>query len=97
MWRIVPHNLKLRQVIRKGSDSRCYKGAFDPNPIEAYRKQKLSQAKHTRKAATKLAQAMRALTPTSMVHPPAGSPKAQDKQRGVVAQAPPAVSEMDCP
>jgi hypothetical protein len=34
------------------SNTRRYKGTFDSNPIEAYLKQKLAQAKHQRKAAT---------------------------------------------
>jgi transposase InsO family protein len=94
MWRIVPHNLKLRREIRKGSNTRRYKGEVDSNPIEAYLKQKLAQAKHTRKAATELALVMRALETASVVRSPAGPPKANDTGGDVVVAASLEIREM---
>jgi len=47
IWRVVPHNLKLRQEIRKASDSTHDHGAIDTNPIEAYLQVKLAGAKST--------------------------------------------------
>jgi putative transposase len=94
MWRIVPHNLKLRREIRKGSDTRRYKGEFDSNPIESYLKEKLAQAKHTRKAATELALVMRALETASVVRSPAGPPKANDTGGDVVVAASLEIREM---
>ncbi|MDP9157759.1 MAG: helix-turn-helix domain containing protein [Pseudomonadota bacterium] len=90
MWRVVPHNLKLRREIRKASDTRRYSGTFDSNPIEAYLKQKLAQAKHKRKAATELAQVIRAITPAPLIRTPAGPPRV----RGTASGANEAVSPM---
>lgn len=74
-WRVVPHNLKLRQEIRKGKGKRrCHIGA-DVNPIEAYVQEKLAQAKKTRKAATQLAQAVRLLASAPTVLTPIGPPR----------------------
>jgi putative transposase len=94
MWRIVPHNLNLRREIRKAFDARHNKRAFDSNPIEAYLKQKLAQAKHTRKAATDLAQLMRALAPASVVRTLAGPPRAKDTEGSAVVAASLAITEM---
>jgi hypothetical protein len=71
-WRVVPHNLKLRQEIRKGKGKRRSHVGADVNPIEAYVREKLAQAKTTRKAATQLAQAMRLLATAPTVRTPAG-------------------------
>lgn len=90
MWRVVPHNLKLRREIRKASDTRRYSGTFDSNPIEAYLKQKLAQAKHKRKAATELAQVIRAMTPAPLTRTPAGPPRV----RGTASGAKEALSPM---
>jgi len=93
MWRVVPHNLKLRREIRKASDTRRYSGTFDSNPIEAYLKQKLAQAKHKRKAATELAQALRVLTPAPVVRTPPGLPREKDTVSGAIAVLSPLVAE----
>lgn len=71
-WRIVPHNLKLRQEIRKGKGKRRSHFGADANPIEAYVQEKLAQAKKTRKAATQLAQAMRLLASAPTARTPSG-------------------------
>lgn len=71
-WRVVPHNLKLRQEIRKQAGKRRRRMAVDPNPIEAYVQEKLAQAKKTRKAATELAHAARLLASAPIVRTPAG-------------------------
>lgn len=71
-WRVVPHNLKLRQEIQKlrGTRRRRTTGG-DVNPIEAYVQRKLGAAKQSRKAASELAQAVRILAaaPTSRTPP----------------------------
>jgi transposase InsO family protein len=71
-WRVVPHNLKLRQEIRKQAGKRCRRTVLEPNPIEAYVREKLAQAKKTRKAATELAHAMRLLASAPTVRTPIG-------------------------
>ncbi|MGF6293296.1 integrase [Paraburkholderia youngii] len=68
-WRVVPHNLKLRQQILRQTGRRRRPACLDLNPIEAYIDEKLRQAKKTRKAATELA----ASAPT--VHTPLGPPR----------------------
>jgi putative transposase len=75
-WRVVPHNLKLRQEIRKGKGKRRGHAGADANPIEAYVQEKLTQARKTRKAATQLAQAARLLASAPTVRTPAGPPRA---------------------
>ena len=57
LWRMMPHNLKLRQEICRQMRSRRRRGVVDTNPIEAYVKEKFEQAKKSRKAATELAHA----------------------------------------
>jgi hypothetical protein len=59
-WGVVPHNLKLRQEIRKLRDRRRSQ-QDDSNPIEAYLEAKLAQAKTSRKAATEYARTVRML------------------------------------
>jgi putative transposase len=71
-WRVVPHNLKLRQEIRKQKDRRRSSQLPSANPIEAYVQEKLAQAKKTRKAATELAHAMRLLASAPTVRTPVG-------------------------
>ncbi|CAB3734202.1 helix-turn-helix domain-containing protein [Paraburkholderia rhynchosiae] len=74
-WRVVPHNLKLRQEIRKLRGRRRSRAAAEPNPIEAYVQAKLAQAKQTRKAATELAHAVRLLASAPTVRTPVGPPR----------------------
>ncbi|PMS34975.1 integrase-like protein [Trinickia symbiotica] len=71
-WRVVPHNLKVRQEIRKQAGKRRRRTAADTNPIEAYVQEKLARAKQTRKAATELAHAMRLLASAPTVRTPVG-------------------------
>jgi len=70
-WRVVPHNLKLRQEILKLHGDRRAR-PLGSNPIEAYIQAKLAEARKTRKAASDLAQAMRMLTAAPMVRVPPG-------------------------
>jgi transposase InsO family protein len=62
LWRMIPHNLKLRQEICRQARVRRRGGVVDTNPIEAYVKEKFEQAKKSRKAATELAHTMRLIT-----------------------------------
>jgi putative transposase len=62
LWRMIPHNLKLRQEICKQMRVRRRRGVVDTNPIETYVKEKFEQAKKNRKAATELANTMRLIT-----------------------------------
>lgn len=75
-WRVVPHNLKLRQEIRKQKGRRRTDAAGVRNPIEAYVQQKLAQAKKTRKAASELAHAVRLPASAPTVRTPAGPARA---------------------
>ncbi|CAM2198393.1 transposase (plasmid) [Paraburkholderia kururiensis] len=75
-WRVVPHNLKLRQEIRRQRGRRRGNVSDAANPVEAYVREKLAQAKKTRKAATQLAQAVRLLASAPTVRTPAGPPRA---------------------
>ena len=59
LWRMIPHNLKLRREICRQTRVRRRRGMVDPNPIEAYVKEKFEHAKKSRKAATELAHTMR--------------------------------------
>ncbi|KML38954.1 integrase [Burkholderia cepacia] len=70
-WRVVPHNLKLRQEIQKLRGKRRARAAHGANPIEAYVQRKLGEARQSRKAASELAQAVRILAaaPTSRTPP----------------------------
>jgi putative transposase len=94
IWRIVPHNVKLRQEIRKACDARHNRGVFDPNPIEAYLQQKFAGAKHTRKAATELAQAMRMLAPTSVMRTPTRPARPKDSARHPTTTLSPAITDV---
>jgi putative transposase len=71
-WCVFPHNLKLRQEIRKLSGKRRSRSAVELNPIEAYVQAKLVQAKKTRKGATEYARAVRLLASAPTVRTPAG-------------------------
>ncbi|MBB3004007.1 transposase InsO family protein [Paraburkholderia tropica] len=75
-WRVVPHNLKLRQEIRRQKGRRRADAAAGGNPIEAYVQQKFIQAKKTRKAASELAHAVRLLASAPTVRTPAGPERA---------------------
>jgi transposase InsO family protein len=74
-WRVVPHNLKLRQEIQKLRGKKRAHMAVDTNPIEAYVQSKLAEAKKTRKAATELAQTVRVLAAAPTVRTPVGPPR----------------------
>ncbi|PRX24020.1 hypothetical protein B0G75_12463 [Paraburkholderia sp. BL18I3N2] len=74
-WRVVPHNLKLRQQILKQSGSRRRNASLGLNPIEAYVDEKMRQAKKTRKAATELAHAAQLLRSAPTVRTPVGPPR----------------------
>ncbi|AVA33661.1 putative transposase [Cupriavidus metallidurans] len=74
-WRVVPHNLKLRQEIRRQAGKRRHHPAGAANPIETYVKEKVAQAKKTRKAATELAHAMRLLAAAPTTRTPPGPPR----------------------
>ena len=71
-WRVVPHNLKLRQEIRRQKDRRRSRHLADANPIEAFLQDKLAQARKTRKAATELAHTVRLLASAPTVPTPVG-------------------------
>jgi hypothetical protein len=62
LWRMIPHNLKLRREICRQMRIRRRRGVVDTNPIEAYVKEKFEQAKKSRKAATELAHTIRLIT-----------------------------------
>ncbi|MET3228567.1 UNVERIFIED_ORG: hypothetical protein ABIC54_000741 [Burkholderia sp. 1263] len=74
-WRVVPHNLKLRQQILRQSGGRRRNANLAPNPIEAYVDEKMRQAKRTRKAATELAHATRLLGSAPTVRRHVGPPR----------------------
>ncbi len=74
-WRVVPHNLKLRQQILRQPGRRRRNANLAPNPIEAYVDEKMRQAKKTRKAATELAHAKQLLASAPTVRTPVGPPR----------------------
>ncbi|EKS72786.1 integrase catalytic region [Burkholderia sp. SJ98] len=82
-WRVVPHNLKLRQEIRKLRGRQRGREAGGANPIEVYVQTKLAQAKKTRRAATELARAVKLLASAPTVRTPAGP--AQPVEPGAAA------------
>jgi hypothetical protein len=90
-WRVVPHNLKLRQQILRQSGGRRRNANLAPNPIEAYVDEKMRQAKRTRKAATELAHATRLLGSAPTVRSPVGPPR----PLGTTTVAPGTSSGMD--
>lgn len=93
-WSVMPHNLKLRQEILKFRGKRRSRTEMDGNPIEAFVRAKLAQAKKTRRAATELAQAVRVLagaptvrTPTGPVRPATTPPVAPATANAALAPA----------
>jgi putative transposase len=88
-WRVVPHNLKLRQEIRKHTGKRRRKTHVDANPIDAYVQEKITQAKKTRKAATELAHAMRLLASAPTVRTPVGPVHPAEAETAVAADTTP--------
>jgi transposase InsO family protein len=73
-WRLIPHNLKLRQEILKEKGNRRSQTSVDANPIERYVQGKLAKAKRTRRAASDLSQAMRVMSAESTARAPVGPP-----------------------
>ncbi|MCG5076622.1 helix-turn-helix domain-containing protein [Paraburkholderia tagetis] len=71
-WRVVPHNLKLRQEIRRQRGQRRSRDLSDVNPVEAYVQDKLARARKNRRAATELAHATRLLASAPTVRTPVG-------------------------
>jgi transposase InsO family protein len=88
-WRVVPHNLKLRQEIRKHVGKRRRHANVDTNPIEAYVQEKFSQAKRTRKAATELAHAICLLASAPTVRTPVGPTRPAETETAVTPGAAP--------
>ncbi|EDS99755.1 Integrase catalytic region [Burkholderia ambifaria IOP40-10] len=71
-WRVVPHNLTLRQEIRKLQGRKRLRTSLDANAIETYIRGKFQQAGKTRRAASDLAQAARILVAAPVVRIPPG-------------------------
>ncbi|AKM45305.1 integrase [Burkholderia contaminans] len=71
-WRVVPHNLTLRQEIRKLQGRKRIRASLNANAIETYVQSKLEQAGKTRRAASDLAQAIRILAAAPTVRTPPG-------------------------
>ncbi len=71
-WGIVPHNLKLRQEIRKSRDAKQSPLPLLSEAIEAHIQRKFAQAKKTRKAATELGRTLRTLADAPIPRLPAG-------------------------
>ncbi|MFC0403091.1 DDE-type integrase/transposase/recombinase [Paraburkholderia rhizosphaerae] len=90
-WRVVPHNLKLRQEIRKQKDRRRSRQLPDVNPIESYVRDKLAQAKKTRKAATELAHTVRLLASAPTARTPVGPRNARAAETVLSPETAPAV------
>jgi putative transposase len=90
-WRVVPHNLKLRQEIRKQKDRRRGRQLADANPIEAYVQEKLAQARKTRKAATELAHTVRLLASAPTARTPVGPRNARAAEAPLSPETAPTV------
>ncbi|PRF98105.1 integrase [Burkholderia ambifaria] len=71
-WRVVPHNLTLRQEIRKLQGRKRLRTSLDANAIETYIRGKFEQAGKARRAASDLAQAARILVAAPIVRIPPG-------------------------
>ncbi|MDR5748677.1 integrase [Caballeronia sp. LZ029] len=71
-WRVMPHNLKLRQEILKEKGRRRSRTAVESNPIEEYVHEKLHKAKGARRAASDLSQLVRLLASAPTVRTPLG-------------------------
>lgn len=91
-WRVVPHNLKLRQEICREAGRRRHQRAMLANPIESYVQAKVAQAKKTRKAATELAHVTRLLATAPVARTPAG-PARPAKEPTVAVPTTPATEE----
>ena len=72
-WRLIPHNLKLRQQILKQAGQRRQRGAGASDPIGAYVEEKLAGAMTARKAATELANVSRLIASSASAKTPPGS------------------------
>ncbi|WP_354687267.1 integrase [Cupriavidus necator] len=90
-WGVVPHNLKLRQEVRKLRDRRRSQSG-QSNPIEAYVQAKLAQAKTSRKAATEYARTVRLLASAPTTRTPAEAMPATRSAASSVVSAPAAVA-----
>lgn len=88
-WQVVPHNLKLRQEIRKQTGKHRRRTNVESNPIDAYVQEKLTQAKKTRKVATELAHAMRLLASAPTVRTPVGPVHPAESETAVAADTMP--------
>lgn len=80
-WRLIPHDLKVRQQILKQAGVRRQRGAGAPDPIGAYVQEKLAGAKTARKAATELASVSRLIAAA----PAATTPPGRARQPETVA------------
>lgn len=88
VWRMIPHNLKLRQqILNDAGQRRGRRGVPEDNPIEAYVKRKLAEAKKNRKSASQLAHAKRLLASTETERPPAGPTICPQPLNPVVSEA----------
>lgn len=96
-WRVVPHNLRLRQEIRRHRGKRRGPASSEANPIEAYVQEKLAQARKTRKAATQLAHAVKLLASAPTVRTPFGPPRPAEPATAATpaAAATPAMAAAD--
>ncbi|WP_018312882.1 hypothetical protein, partial [Cupriavidus sp. UYPR2.512] len=90
-WGVVPHNLKLRQEVRKLRDRRRSQPG-DSNPIEAYVQAKLEQAKTSRKAATEYARTVRLLASAPTTRTPAEATPTTRSAASSVVSAPAAAA-----
>jgi putative transposase len=92
LWRMIPHNLKLRQEILKDAGQRRRRGVPADNPIVAYVNRKLAEAKKNRKSASQLAHAMRVMASTETARTPAGPTIRPQPAHAVVSEGPASVA-----
>ncbi|MFM0007978.1 integrase [Paraburkholderia dipogonis] len=71
-WRVVPHNLTLRNEIMRLKGRRQSADASAGNPIEAYVQTKVAEAKKSRRAASDVARTLRLLATAPTVRTPTG-------------------------
>jgi len=71
-WGVVPHNLTLRQEIRKLQGRKRLRASLDASAIETYVRAKFAQAGKIRRAASDLVQATRILATAPIVRTPPG-------------------------
>nr|WP_230940804.1 hypothetical protein [Burkholderia diffusa] len=88
-WHVVPHNLTLRQEIRKAQGSKRLRASLDARGIEKYIRAKFEQAGKTRRTASDLAQAARILAAAPIVRTPPG-PMSTSMSTSTAAAYPPA-------